>query len=155
MRERADHLWTPDLAERRRQWEDWDHGFALWVVSRNAYTLLNEPSRLFGEGPCFPFPKPLALGHPAVTQGILAAPVYAATGNPVASYNSIMILASFLAALAMYLLFRDWTGSPGAGVAADRLPDVPPPNRRLTTTELRDEIDTQLDVARSSPLAPS
>ena len=120
-RERADHLWSPDLAELRRQWEDWDHGFALWVVSRNAYTLLTEPSRLFGEGPCFPFPKPLALGHPAVTQGILAAPAYAATGNPIASYNSIMILASFLAALAMYLLVRDWTGSPGAGIAAGLL----------------------------------
>ncbi len=120
-RERADHLWSPDLAELRRQWEDWDHGFALWVVSRNAYTLLTEPSRLFGEGPCFPFPKPLALGHPAVTQGILAAPAYAATGNPIAAYNSVMILASFLAALAMYLLIRDWTGSPGAGIAAGLL----------------------------------
>jgi hypothetical protein len=120
-RERADHLWPPDRVQLHREWEDWDHGFVLWVVSRNAYTLLTEPSRLFGEGPCFPFPKPLVLGHPAITQGILAAPAYAATGNPIFSYNSIMILASFLAALAMYLLVRDWTGSPSAGIAAGLL----------------------------------
>jgi hypothetical protein len=119
--ERADHLWPSDLAGLRRQWEDWDHGFSVWVVSRNAHTLLTEPSRLFGEGPCFPFPRPLALGHPAVSQGILAIPAYAVTGNPIASYNSVMILASFLAALAMYLLVRDWTGSPGAGIAAGLL----------------------------------
>jgi hypothetical protein len=119
--ERADHLWSPDLVERHRQWQQPDHAFALWIVSRNAYTLLNEPSHLFGEGPCFPFPRPLVLGHPAISQGILAALPYALTGEPIASYNAVMILASFLAALAVYLLVRQWTGSSAAGIAAGLL----------------------------------
>lgn len=119
--ERADHLWPTERADLRRQWEDWDHSFALWVVSRNAYTLLHEPAGLFAEGPCFPFPMPLALGHPAIGQGLLAVPVYAATGNPMAAYNSVMMLGSLLAALAMFLTIRSWTGSPGAGIAAGLL----------------------------------
>jgi hypothetical protein len=120
-RERADHLWPPRLEERRTQWEETDHAFAVWVVSRNAHTLLGAPGELFGEGPCFPFPRPLALGHPALTQGLLAAPPYALTRNPIAAYNAVMLAGSFLAALAAFALVRGWTASPAAGIAAGLL----------------------------------
>ncbi len=119
--ERFDHLWTPYLAQLRKRWEQPDHRFAVWVVAHNARKLVGARGDLFGPGPCFPFLRPLALGHPALTQGLLAAPAWLATGDPLIAYNTMLVLTTLLGALAVFLLVRSWTGEPAAGIAAGLL----------------------------------
>lgn len=95
-----------------------DHRYVTWAVSRNARALLQAPLRLFEAEACFPTPKSLALGEPALTLGLLGAIPQALAGDPELTYNAAVALLALAGMAAMFTLVRDWTGSAAAGVAA-------------------------------------
>ncbi len=103
-----------------------DQNFVVAQVARNARTLLREPTALYDAPYCFPAEKTFALGEPMLVLGLLAIPTYALTEDPILAYNAALVLGSGLAALAMFLLVRDWTASPVAGIVAGLLYVFPP-----------------------------
>ncbi|MBW2274419.1 MAG: hypothetical protein JRG96_14200 [Deltaproteobacteria bacterium] len=98
-----------------------DQHFVAWQVSRNARVLLSEPGRLFDTEQCHPTPRSMAQGEPMIALGVLGMPFWLATGDPLLTYNGVLAFAILLAALAMYWLIREWTGSAPAGIAAGLL----------------------------------
>lgn len=95
-----------------------DQRLNVWLAWRNARTLLTRPHHYFDGEHCYPASKSLALIDPLVTTGLLAIPGYLATRDPVATFNLLWLTINLLAAFAMYLLVREWTGIPAAGIAA-------------------------------------
>ncbi|MEW6320122.1 MAG: hypothetical protein AB1635_03430 [Acidobacteriota bacterium] len=65
-------------------------------------------------------PDPLALGlsEHLVPQGLLALPIYYATGNLILAYNLVFLSSFVLCGLGTYLLVRDLTGHRGAAFVA-------------------------------------
>ncbi|MFQ5416948.1 MAG: hypothetical protein ACE5FL_07870 [Myxococcota bacterium] len=92
-----------------------------WLVTRNARTLARSPRRLFDAEFCAPMENSLTLGIPMITMGLLAVPVRFVSSHPAVVYNTAMVLVYLLSAMAMYLLVREWTGIPAAGIAAGLL----------------------------------
>lgn len=97
---------------------EWDRRFAVWLIARDADAWLHHPWRLFDTGTCHPVKSALALGHPALSVGLLGVPGMLASGDPVVSYDTALLLQTLLAAFAMYWLVADWTGERAAGLAA-------------------------------------
>ena len=83
-----------------------DYRMGVWAFSRNAYTLVRHPTRLFQSEPCFPVDNALALHHPVITQGLVALPGYLLTGDPVATTNLLLFATILLGALAVGALRR-------------------------------------------------
>jgi hypothetical protein len=98
-----------------------DQRFVVWAVARNAHALLHHPARLFDAEPCHPAEGTLALSPPLITLGLLGAPLRALGADPVTTYNAVVMSIDWIAAFAMFLLVRAWTGSPAAGIAAGLL----------------------------------
>lgn len=120
-------LWGEDLAgvvpaleqpPFEAQATEWDRRFAVWLVARNAQAWIHHPWRLFDTGTCHPVEGSLALGHPALSVGLLGVPGEIASGDPIVTYNVALILQTLLSALAMYLLVASWTRDRAAGIAA-------------------------------------
>ncbi|MBW2272155.1 MAG: hypothetical protein JRG96_02695 [Deltaproteobacteria bacterium] len=114
----------PPLSEQQSFWKwigESEQRFVAWQVSRNARVLLAEPGRLFDTEQCYPTPEVMALGEPMIALGAVGAPFWLLTGDPLLTYNAVLAGAILLAALAMYWLVSDWTGSQPAGVAAGLL----------------------------------
>jgi len=95
-----------------------DHRFVVWQSTRNAYTLLGSPWRLFQAEPCHPTEDVLALGEPGIAMGVLGIPGWIVTGDPIATYNSVLALVTLISFVSMFLLVREWTGVPAAAVVA-------------------------------------
>jgi hypothetical protein len=110
----------PESSERSEELAllETDQRFVIWLVARNAWTLLHRPLDLFDAEECFPERDTLALGEPGIALGIVGIPAWLATGDPLATYNFAVLALSLIAALAMFWLVRDWTGVPAAGIAA-------------------------------------
>jgi hypothetical protein len=97
---------------------DGRHG--VWNVSWVAHALTTSPTTLFDANIFFPHPNTLAFSEANLVAGTLAIPAWLITGgNPYAAYNSVVLIAFALAALAAYFLARTLgAGRPGAAVAA-------------------------------------
>jgi hypothetical protein len=93
----------------------------VWLTAHGAHALLHHPLTFFDAEGCFPGEKTLAYGETGLTLGLAALPVFLLTGDPVASFNSVVLLLSWIAAFSMFLLVREWTASPAAGVVAGLL----------------------------------
>jgi hypothetical protein len=104
-----------------RQLDAPDRRFVVWLVARNAAAWAHAPWRLFDPGTCHPAKDALRFGHPALSLGLLGVPGALASGDPVATYVSAVVLQTLLAALAMTLLVWDWTRSVAAGLIAGLL----------------------------------
>jgi hypothetical protein len=98
-----------------------DHRAVVWEVFRNARALLRSPHRFFEAEYCYPAPHSLALGEPMVAMGVLAIPAFLLGAEPVLAYNTVFLALPLIAALAMFLLVRDWTGSAAAATLAGLL----------------------------------
>jgi hypothetical protein len=98
-----------------------DLRFVVWVVARNAHAFLRQPTQLFEAETCHPARRALALGEPALTLGLLGAPFQALLAEPVATHNAALVCILLVTAFATYLLVREWTGQPLAGIAAGLL----------------------------------
>lgn len=95
-----------------------DVEFEAWLVSRNAGTLLRNPLQIFDAEHCAPETKTLTLGIPMIAMGLLATPAILFSPDPAASYNFAMFMLWMLSGLAMFLVVREWTGVPAAGIVA-------------------------------------
>ncbi|MBW2273545.1 MAG: hypothetical protein JRG96_09760 [Deltaproteobacteria bacterium] len=98
-----------------------DQLFVAWLVARNARTLLSDPLALYDAEECFPTPNVLAYGEHMITLGIMGIPAHLASGDPLLTFNFVLVMTTFLSALAMYLLVAEWSGVPAAGVVAGLL----------------------------------
>jgi len=95
---------------------DGRHG--VWNVAWVAHALTTAPSTLFDANIFYPHRQTLAYSESNIIAGLVATPVWAATKNPYASYNTVVLLAFAGAALSAFLLVRVIGGSRlGAGVA--------------------------------------
>jgi len=112
-------VWFEEHPTRRLRAAAWaDQMFIAWAVARNAYTLSHKPLEIFDAEPCHPVQKSLALGHPLITHGLVGVVPYLLTGDPVTTYHFVITAIHLIAALAMYLLVKDWTASRAAGAIA-------------------------------------
>ena len=95
-----------------------DQRFVAWLAARNAWTLLHQPGALFEAEPCYPEPDALTLGEPGIALGIASIPAWIATRDPIATYDLALVTLALVGCLALFLLVRDWTGQPAAGLVA-------------------------------------
>lgn len=96
-----------------------DAMFSMWNVSWVAYALTNDPANVWNANIFHPHTGTLAFSEANLVAGVLAAPVWLATGNPYATGNAAIVIAFVLSAMAMYGLARHLTGSrAGAALAA-------------------------------------
>jgi len=95
--------------------------FEAWLTARNAHTIATAPHRFFDTPHCAPTEKTLTLGVHMATMGLLALPVAVFTPNPALAYNFSTFMLLLLSAVAMYLLVKEWTGVPAAGIVAGLL----------------------------------
>jgi hypothetical protein len=95
-----------------------DLRFVVWLLSRNARTLVTHPTEIFQAEQCHPVVDGLALGESAISQGVIGIPGYLLSRDPIATYNFIWILLPLLSASVMYWVVKSWTASPPAAIAA-------------------------------------
>lgn len=95
---------------------DGRHG--VWNVAWVAHALTSNPRSLFNANIFHPHRQTLAYSEANIVAGVVATPIYLVTGNPIASYNAVVLLAFAAAALSAFLLVRVLGGSRlGAAVA--------------------------------------
>jgi hypothetical protein len=88
---------------------DGRHG--VWNVAWVAHALTTDPTTLFDANIFHPHRDTLAYSEANIVAGLVAAPVWWATKNPYASYNTVVLLAFAGAALSAFLLVRVLGGS--------------------------------------------
>jgi hypothetical protein len=98
-----------------------DLTMVLWTVTGNAERLLTRPLELRTEGQCHPLPRAYTLGEHMLGEGVLAALPLAVSGDPIVSYNVMLVATLWIAALAMYALTLHFTRSPAAAFVAGLL----------------------------------
>ncbi len=98
-----------------------DQQMVLATVVGNARRLVERPSVLRDEGQCFPLPKAYALGEHMFGEGLMAAPAWILTGDPVLSFNSMLLLRLWIPAMAMFAFVYHVTRNPGAAFLAGLL----------------------------------
>jgi hypothetical protein len=98
-----------------------DQRFVLWLTARNARALWGGPLGFFDAGTCQPSSESLVYGEPGLSLGIVGMPAWLLTRDPVATFNLVLFGLVVLAAFGMYLLVREWTGVPLAGIVAGLL----------------------------------
>jgi hypothetical protein len=95
---------------------DGRHG--VWNVAWVAHALTSDPASLFDANIFYPHRQALAYSEANLVAGVVGIPVWLATGNPLATYNSVVLFAFATASLSAFLLVRMLGGSRlGAGVA--------------------------------------
>ena len=95
-----------------------DGQFSLWNVAWVARTLVTDPRDLFDANIFYPHRSTLAFSEHHLAAGVLAAPVYWATGNPYLAVNVVLFLALALAMAGGYYLVRYLTGDRRAALIA-------------------------------------
>jgi hypothetical protein len=94
-----------------------DGKFSVWNVAWVAHALLTDPVNVFNANIFHPQPGTLAYSEANLVAGLMAAPVYAATGNPVTAHNLVVFVSLVLAFVLTWALVRRLTGSAWAGLA--------------------------------------
>ena len=95
-----------------------DAYFSMWRLAWIAHQLPRDPWHLFDGNTLYPARHTLAYSDAVLLQGVVGAPLIWLGAPVVLAYN-VQILATFvLCGLGMFLLVRDLTGVPAAGVIA-------------------------------------
>jgi hypothetical protein len=96
-----------------------DGRFSIWNVAWVARTLVVDPLHVFDANIFYPHRWTLAYSESNLGAGILAIPVYWATGNPYAAHNVVFLLSFVLSGTGTYCLVRYLVGdSRPAAIAA-------------------------------------
>jgi hypothetical protein len=95
-----------------------DSFFLPWVLARVFHSLARAPSKLFDANIFYPAPDSLAFSEHHLSAQLLYAPLYALSGNPVLSYNLVLLLSFVCSGLAMFALVRHITGDSVAAAIA-------------------------------------
>jgi hypothetical protein len=94
-----------------------DGKFSVWNVAWVAHALVDDPVNVFNANIFHPHTGTLAYSEANLVAGVIAAPVYAATRNPVLAHNVVVFVALVLAFVLTWALVRRLTDSPLAGLA--------------------------------------
>jgi hypothetical protein len=86
--------------------DDGDGRFSIWNVAWVAHALTTDPVHVFDANIFYPHTGTLAYSENNLAAGAIAAPVYAATKNPYAAHNFVVLVAFALSAMGMYFLVR-------------------------------------------------
>lgn len=95
-----------------------DLRFVAWQVARNSRAILESPTRIFDGEMCFPARASLAYGPSGITLGLLAVPLRVVSDDPVLLFNLTFWLLYLISGAILYLLVKEWTGLPAAGIVA-------------------------------------
>jgi hypothetical protein len=95
-----------------------DHYLNLWILTWGAHAIPWAPCSFFDANIFHPLAEALATGEHMLGAWPWFAPLYAATGNPIAAANGLVFLSFVLGGLGMYLLIVDITGRRSAGFVA-------------------------------------
>ncbi len=87
-----------------------DGKLSIWNVAWVARTLVVDPLHVFDANIFYPHRATLAYSENNLGAGVLAVPIYWATGNPYAALNFAMLMAFILSATGAYYLVRYLTG---------------------------------------------
>ncbi len=87
-------------------------------ITWNAHRFLTGPWKLYDSGQCYPAADAATLGPHQLGEGLLGTLPYALTGDPVLTYNTVVVLTLWLPALAMYALVFSFTQSASAAFVA-------------------------------------
>jgi len=98
-----------------------DLTMVLWVVTGNAERILTRPAQLRAEGQCHPLPQAYTLGEHMLGPSLLATMPLALTGDPIATYNAMLVLTLWIPGIAMFLCARHFTRSEPAAFVAGLL----------------------------------
>ncbi len=96
------------------------HGDPLlntWIISWDARTIFSHPTRLFQGNIIYPSRDVLAYSEHQFTLGVIAAPVYFISRNPILAYNFLVFFCFVVSGLGCYLLIKELTGSRWGGLA--------------------------------------
>lgn len=85
-----------------------------WIISWTARQLLRAPWDLFQANIFFPHPDALTYTEHMVPEALPVVPVWAATGDPILTYNVAFMLTFVLGGWGTFLLVRRLTGNPWA-----------------------------------------
>jgi hypothetical protein len=91
---------------------------AIYEMAWQAHALATNPLTLLEANINYPFHSTLAFNEISFTEALLAAPIYALSGNPVLSHNAVILLVYILAGYGTWLLVRELTGSGWTGLVA-------------------------------------
>jgi hypothetical protein len=83
-----------------------DGQFAVWNVAWVARTIVADPLNLFDANIFYPHRWTLAYSEANLGSGLVAAPVFWLTGNPIASFNAVLLLSFVASGTGMYYLVR-------------------------------------------------
>ena len=95
-----------------------DGQFSVWNVAWVARTLVVDPRHVFDANIFYPHRWTLAYSESNLGAGLLAIPVYWATGNPYAAHNFVFLLSFVLSATGTYYLVRYLVGDRRAAAIA-------------------------------------
>jgi hypothetical protein len=95
-----------------------DGRFAVWNVAWVAHALVTNPGGLYDANIFYPHRKALAFSEANIGAGALAVPVWAATHNPYAAHNSVVLFAFSASVVFTWLLVRRLTGDGGAAATS-------------------------------------
>lgn len=98
--------------------DDTDQRFVVAGVYRNALGMLRAPWDLLDNRQCFPMPRAITLGEHMYGNGLLGVVPALLSGDPIVTYNAVVVLTLWIPALTMYALVRYWTGSVAAALVA-------------------------------------
>ena len=93
-----------------------DGRFSIWNVAWVAHALVTDPRHVLDANIFYPHTGTLSYSELNLVAGVLGAPAYVVTRNPLAATNSAVALALWLAFVCMWALVRRLTGSPLAGL---------------------------------------
>jgi len=110
----APRAWNPVL-------NDSDQQMVVATIARHAHLLLADPAGLADRGNCFPTPSSYTLGEHMFGDSLLAAVPLALSGEPILAYNVVLLLQTWISAMAMYALTRHFTRSAPAAFVAGLL----------------------------------
>ncbi len=95
-----------------------DGRFSIWNVAWVAHALTTSPSKVYDANIFYPHRGTLAYSEANLGAGTIAAPVWAATHNPYAAHNTVVLFAFAASVVAMWLLARRLTGDGAAAAVA-------------------------------------
>jgi hypothetical protein len=95
-----------------------DINLTIWTLAWDAHALATDPLHLFDANSYYPAPYSLACAEHKLGNVPLFAPVYLATGNPVAAHQAALLASFVLAGLAMAAFVLYWIDDRAAALAA-------------------------------------
>lgn len=88
-----------------------DNVLNTWIISWDARTIFSHPTQLFQANIMYPCRDVLTYSEHLFTLGLLAAPVYFVTRNPIFAYNFVLLLGFVLSGCGCYFLIKELTRS--------------------------------------------